>query len=219
MAPEQARGKAADKRSDIWSFGVILYEMLTGKRLFQGESTVEILGAVLNKESDISAAPPRVHKLLRWCLEKDRKQRLACISDARRMLGRDSAAGVESAAAIAPLAARSGKLPWLVAALLAIFAAVALSSPWRKPSAPPGVVKFEIFSPEKTAIGKFAVSPDGHKIAFYAESSGRGGLWVRSLDSVEWQLVANVPASGIPTFFWSYDSRFLAFPGATATTN
>ena len=57
MAPEQAKGKAADKRSDIWSFGVILYEMLTGKRLFQGESAVEILGGVLNKEPDISAAP------------------------------------------------------------------------------------------------------------------------------------------------------------------
>src|SRR5713226_6761848 len=75
MAPEQAKGKAADKRSDIWSFGAILYEMLTGKRLFPGESAVEILGAVLNRDADISAAPLRVHKLLCWCLEKDRKQR------------------------------------------------------------------------------------------------------------------------------------------------
>src|ERR1700694_2803503 len=90
MAPEQAKGKAADKRSDVWSFGVILYEMLTGKRLFQGESAVEILGGVLNKEPDLSAAPARVHKLLRWCLEKDRKQRLASISDARRMLSGES---------------------------------------------------------------------------------------------------------------------------------
>jgi eukaryotic-like serine/threonine-protein kinase len=92
MAPEQAKGKAADKRSDIWSFGVIVYEMLTGKRLFQGESAVEILGGVLNQEPDISAAPGRVHKLLRWCLEKDRKQRLASISDARRLLVEDIAA-------------------------------------------------------------------------------------------------------------------------------
>src|ERR1700693_4930021 len=77
MAPEQAKGKAADKRSDIWSFGVILHEMVQGKRLFEGESAVEILGGVLNKEPDISATPQRVHKLLSWCLEKDRKQRLA----------------------------------------------------------------------------------------------------------------------------------------------
>src|SRR5712692_10072317 len=91
MAPEQAKGKTADKRSDIWSFGVILHEMLTGKRLFQGESAVEILGGVLNKEPDISAAPERVHKLLRWCLEKDRKLRLASISDARKLLAENIA--------------------------------------------------------------------------------------------------------------------------------
>src|SRR6266853_4871322 len=91
MAPEQAKGKGADKRSDIWSFGVVLYEMLTGQRLFQGESTVEILGGVLNKEPDLSAAPQRVHKLLRWCLDKDRKDRLQAIGDARRLLAEDVA--------------------------------------------------------------------------------------------------------------------------------
>src|SRR6202162_3998542 len=108
MAPEQAKGKAADRRSDIWSFGVIVYEMLTGKRLFQGESAVEILGGVLNKEPDISAAPQRVHRLLRWCLEKDRKQRLASISDARRLLAENEPG---APAAVAP--SRLGKLPWI----------------------------------------------------------------------------------------------------------
>src|ERR1700675_1968964 len=100
MAPEQAKGKTADRRSDIWSFGVIVYEVLTGKRLFQGDSAVEILGGVLNKEPDISAAPPRVYQLLRWCLEKDRKLRLASISDARRLLNRDGN-GAESGAQLA----------------------------------------------------------------------------------------------------------------------
>src|SRR6202140_2023599 len=99
MAPEQAKGRAADKRSDIWSFGVILYELLTGQRLFPGESAVEILGGVLNKEPDISAAPVRIHKLLRWCLEKDRKQRLASISDARRLLGENEPATAGAVAA------------------------------------------------------------------------------------------------------------------------
>jgi eukaryotic-like serine/threonine-protein kinase len=211
MAPEQAKGKAADRRSDIWSFGVILYEVLTGRRLFTGETTIEILGAVLNQDPDISAAPARMHKLLHWCLEKDRKQRLASISDARRMLSADSSGADEST--IAPVPSRFVSLPWIAAvAVLVAALGVALWAPWRAP-APPEVIKFEIFPPEKTAIGKFAVSPDGRKIVFYAESFGRGGLWVRSLDSVEWHLVANVPASGLPTFFWSYDSRFLAFPG------
>src|SRR5665213_3506638 len=118
MAPEQAKGKTADKRSDIWSFGVIVYEVLTGKRLFQGESAVEILGGVLNQEPDLSAAPQRVHKLLRWCLEKDRKRRLASISDARRLL-------VEEIA-IAPGAALLPRLRWLWPGVAAFAIASAL---------------------------------------------------------------------------------------------
>jgi eukaryotic-like serine/threonine-protein kinase len=116
MAPEQAKGKTADKRSDIWSFGVIVYELLTGQRMFAGESAVEILGGVLNKDPDISAAPPRVHKLLRWCLEKDRKQRLASISDARRML--DDPTAPEPATSIQK--EPPSKLPWLAAGALAL---------------------------------------------------------------------------------------------------
>jgi serine/threonine-protein kinase len=125
MAPEQARGKAADKRSDIWSFGVIVYEVLTGQQLFPGETAVEILGAVLNRDLDISAAPQRVHKLLSWCLERDRKQRLASISDARRMLSVSSATD-QSTAAPALLPLRFPKLPWIAAGLFA-FAALGVS--------------------------------------------------------------------------------------------
>ena len=84
MAPEQAKGKQADKRSDIWSFGVVAYELLTGQQLFQGETAVEILGAVLNKDPDLSAAPPRTQRLLRWCLERDRKDRLQAIGMSTR---------------------------------------------------------------------------------------------------------------------------------------
>src|SRR5215472_17391443 len=79
MSPEQAKGKTVDKRSDIWSFGVILYELLTGKRPFQGESATEILGAILHTEPDWNPVPARMRKLLQRCLQKDRKQRLAAI--------------------------------------------------------------------------------------------------------------------------------------------
>src|SRR5258708_39380878 len=126
MAPEQAKGKAADKRSDIWSFGVIVYEMLTGKRLFQGESAVRILGGVLNKEPNIATAPVRVHKLLRWCLEKDRKKRLASISDARRLMEES-----ELAAPAAPTPSPLRRLPWIAAALLALVAASSSWIAWR----------------------------------------------------------------------------------------
>jgi len=83
MSPEQAKGKTADRRSDIWSFGAIVYELLTGKRAFEGETVVETLGAVLNKEPDWTPVPERMRRLLQRCLKKDRKQRLAAISDAR----------------------------------------------------------------------------------------------------------------------------------------
>src|SRR4051812_11084806 len=105
MAVEQAKGKTADKRSDIWSFGVIVYEMLTGRRLFKGESVVEILGGVLNQQPDIANAPPRVHKLLSWCLEKDRKHRLSSISDARRLLTETEP--------VAPVATSQKPVRWL----------------------------------------------------------------------------------------------------------
>jgi len=86
MPPEQAKGKTADRRSDIWRFGVVVYELLVGRTPFEGETTVEILGAVINREPDWSRVPPRGERLLRWCLEKDRRKRLAAIGDARMLL-------------------------------------------------------------------------------------------------------------------------------------
>ena len=86
MAPDQAKGKPPDKRSDVWSFGMVVYELLTGRKPFEGGSPVEILGAVINQEPDWTPVPARARRLLQWCLEKDRKQRLASISDARRLL-------------------------------------------------------------------------------------------------------------------------------------
>src|ERR1700730_17719849 len=86
MAPEQARGKAADKRSDIWSFGVIVYELLTGKRAFERESVVETLGAVMKSKPDWRLVAARMQRLLHGCLEKDPRKRLQAIGDARLLL-------------------------------------------------------------------------------------------------------------------------------------
>jgi serine/threonine protein kinase/Tol biopolymer transport system component len=214
MAPEQAKGKTADRRSDIWSFGVILYEMLAGKRLFQGESNVEVLGSVLNKDPDLSAVPLRVHKLLRWCLEKDRKQRLASISDARRLLSESD--GTESAAQPAPLPpSRFGKLPWIVstAALgLGLIAVGALY--WRatRPVLRPLVrldvdLGADVSLPAPSTFNTFAISPDGTRLVYRSGMPTR--LLIRRLDQPK---ATELPGTqGASTAFFSPDGQWVGF--------
>ncbi len=214
MAPEQAKGKAVDKRSDIWSFGVVVYEMLTGKRLFQGETVVEILGGVLNKEPDISAAPARVHKLLSWCLEKDRKQRLSSISDARRLLLPSEAA---DAAAPAPPAPKGRAwLPWAIATFV-LLALMPMNVLHYLETPPPQPVIIATLLPPENADFDFngtyplpAISPDGTRIVFGArQKGGRAQLWLRRLDSQTAQPLPGTEGAGLP--FWSPDSRWIGF--------
>src|SRR6266849_520105 len=119
MAPEQAKGKAADKRSDIWSFGVVVYELLAGRRPFEGETVAETLGSVLNKEPDWTRVPERARRLLQRCLQKDRKQRLGAVSDAPWMLEE----------APAPVSTSQAHRPWLwpAVAAMGVIAAAALA--------------------------------------------------------------------------------------------
>ena len=135
--------------------------------MFPGENAVEILGGVLNKDPDIGAAPARVHKLLLWCLEKDRKNRLASISDARRLL---SEGGAESPAQAKNLPRRS--LPWAGAAVVLV-AALALAIIYFR-EAPPErrIVRFDLPAPEKNVPAIFHLSPDGRYIAFGGADDG-----------------------------------------------
>ena len=204
MAPEQAKGKTADRRSDIWSFGVIVYEMLTGKRLFEGESAVEILGGVLNQEPDISAAPVRVQKLLRWCLEKDRKQRLRDIGDARRLLAES---GADGPTATSPT--RFGRLGWIAAGVLALIAlGLSFAHFSETPPAEP-TLRSTIALPESSLLHSFAISPDGHNLVIAAAINGKQQLWLRAMDALQAKPMPFTEDATYP--FWSPDSRYIGF--------
>jgi len=210
MAPEQARGKAVDKRTDIWSFGVVLYELLTGERLFTGEDAAETLAAVIHKQPDLAKVPRQARRLLEECLQKDPKQRLRDIGDAKRLLGVETP--VEPAVATTPSQFRLGWLWPGVAALVTVaLATLAFVHSREKPPADPERVRFPLLLPDKAAYGQtLSVSPDGRRVVFSATTEGGTRLWVRSLDSLDSRPLAGTEnAYGSP--FWSYDSRFIVF--------
>jgi serine/threonine protein kinase len=134
MSPEQARGKTVDKRADIWAFGLVLYEMLTGRRAFTGETTTDVLSSVVKEEPAWDGVPLPVQRLLKLCLEKDPKKRLRDIGDAWRLL--------EETAEPRPVRARHSWIPWTVAAALGVALGAALWAPWRTPSAAPELRRF-----------------------------------------------------------------------------
>ncbi len=212
MAPEQARGQAVDKRADIWAFGVVLFELLTGKRLFGGASVSDSLAAVLTHEPDFGTlprdVPPQVRHLLECCLRKDPKLRLRDIGDVNALL--------DQAHAERPKPSRRW-LPWTVAAALCfgLFAGglwlhqASSSSGKRTPDE--HVVRFLLPLPEKAAFGTYdqpVLSPDGKLVLFTARTES-GGFFVHSLDTSETRHVPGPEVFG--SAFWSPDSRFVAF--------
>ena len=219
MSPEQAKGRPADRRSDVWAFGCVLFEMLTGKWPFDGEDVSDTLANVLKIDPNWSALPAEIPQqitsVIKRCLQKDRKTRIPDISAARFLL--DEAPGVLAPStadvAMSGRNARGWKAASVAAAVATLaFAAVSFIHFREKPPAPPELMRFEIPAPDKTRLQKFAVSPDGRKIAFYAVGSeGGGSVWVHSFDSGESRrLVADTGQS--PSITWSPDSRFIAFP-------
>ncbi len=225
MSPEQAKGQIADRRSDVWAFGCVFYEMLTGRRAFVGEGLSDTLAAVLRGDPDWSALPhdvPRgVRALIQRCLARDRKARVPEIAAARFLL--DDAVAPATAAASAPPAtgvAPTRERAWMAVAILSAVIAIAAGT-WmllRPAPTPPAVVEFAMPPPEgeqfTQSFSMAAISPDGRHIAFTTTPSG-GQLWVRDLDNGGARLVAAVGRA--TQLFWSADSRNVAFVDAGAS--
>jgi len=222
MAPEQARGKAVDRRADIWAFGVVLYEMLTGQRAFEGDDVSITLASVLKEEPKWQSLPPGlpppITRLLRRCLEKDPRRRLSAIGDARLELEEQEASVASAPLPVIAATRRPSMVSRLWPALAAaVVTAVVAYTAWASTggAAPAGVSRLSILPPSGERLypdsGAVALSPDGTMVAFVVGVVARSDtqLWVRSLDSLTARRLEDADDGRLP--FWSPDSRRIGF--------
>ncbi|MCH8148856.1 MAG: serine/threonine-protein kinase, partial [Planctomycetes bacterium] len=222
MSPEQARGRPLDKRTDIWSFGIILFECLTGSPLFQGETANDSMGAILHKDPDWSllppGTPPTIQLLLRRCLSKDRKRRLHDIADARIELENSivDPASTSLGLAAAALDVPARRLPWRWAVVLATaFAVLGAGASWfLKPPPASRVVRLTLSIPRQYDLASWSFptfSPDGKVAVFLGDSpnSAERTLVVRMLDQQEFRPLRGTGRARYP--FFSPDGEWVAF--------
>jgi serine/threonine-protein kinase len=220
MSPEQARGKSVDRQTDIWAYGALVFELLTGHRIFKGETISDSIGAILHKDPDWSLLPanmpPQVHQLLRRCLERDMDRRLRDISDARVALQdarTDPTGSSLGLSAVYSAPASSSRRRWvlaLLAAVLGLSAGLLIGSfflvqetqiPFRKLDLGIDVAPS---SSQDNGV-KVAIAPDAHAVAFIHE----GQIWIQNLDELEPRALEGSDDGISP--FWSSDSGWVAW--------
>jgi Tol biopolymer transport system component len=224
MAPEQLEAKEADARSDIWALGAVLYEMVTGKKAFEGKSQASLIGAIMNSEpkpitSLAPMSPPALERLVKACLAKDPDDRIQTAHDVRLQLEWIRDAGSQ-AGVPAPMVARRKsreRLAWILAGAMTVIVVVAgaflLPRMMRRPVEAP-IMRFAVTAPEGVNMTSdppaSAISPDGRTVVFQAtDSTSTQRLWARPIGSLAAQAIAGTDNATFP--FWSPDSRFIGF--------
>ena len=216
MSPEQARGKPVDARADIWAFGAIVYEMLTGRRAFPGETVSDTLAALLTREPDWAAlpaaTPASVRRALKHCLDRDIHSRFRSIADVRvEMAG----TAEDHSVALTELRRRSSFAPWIAAGVLAVLAGAGWWQALRRPAAAPARVSRLAVAVSETDripfddIPVFDFSSDGRKLVYVSDRGDGRRLYVRSVDQIEAKPVAGTEGALSP--FFSPDARWIGF--------